>query len=147
MANAWTTAETNVFTHINTALGNTLNTTAFIGEYPPSIADASVDYVWYFAIQGGGQIDQTPAGVNYCGMMADAELRGVFESRETAQSHAITVRNLLPAAADAITGVRDLRLTSEPRIERAVWKRKADQSNAGEVRVWELVIEMQCIIG
>lgn len=146
MANTWTTAERNAFDYLLTATGDAENTTAFLGEYPAAFADETVTYMWTFGIDGGGEPDDVGAGDAYCGMNADATFDGVFASREVAQSYGVTIKNLFPLAEGAVANVYDWRLKSEPRIERAVVKRDPDQTTAGDVRVWRLVIETTCVV-
>ena len=87
------------------------------------------------------------AGERACGMNAGATFDGVFVSRETAQEYGIAVKNLMNLATGTVTKVSDLRLASEPAIERAIVKRDPDQATAGEVRVWRLTIALTCTIG
>jgi hypothetical protein len=147
MANSWTTAERNLFDYLLTVFTADIeDTTAFIGEYPPAFNDEDIDYLWFVSIDGGGTPDDVGAGVAYCGMNAAARFEGIFESRETAQEYGIAVKNLLPLASGTVVNVFDLRLESEPSIERAVVRRDPDQANAGEIRVWRLMVPLSCVV-
>ena len=146
MSNSWTDAENNVVSYLCTQLGDTLNTEGFAGEFPASFADESLDYMWFFAITGGGTPDDVGAGVPYCGMNANAVFEGIFESREKAQEYGIAVKNLLPVATGTITNIQDLRLANEPEIVRGEVRRDPDQVEAGNVRIWHLIIQLDCIV-
>ncbi len=146
MANSWTSAEQNAFAYLLAQLGDAENVTGFLGEFPAGFADKSLDYIWYFAITGGGEPDDVGAGVAYCGLNANAIFEGIFENRETAQEYGVAVKNLLPVANGTIANVLDLRLTSEPSIERAVVRRDADQSEGGELRVRRLTVPLACVV-
>lgn len=146
MANSWTSAENNVITYLISQLGDTLNTTAFAGEFPDSFADETLDYMWYFAIPGGGEPDSVGGNYDYCGLNGAAIFEGVFESREKAQEYGISVKNLLPFSSGTVSNIYDLRLESEPSIERAIIRRNPDQDNAGELRVWRLRIPMEAVV-
>lgn len=146
MANSWTTAERNAFDYLLAQLGDTENTTAFLGEFPSAFADDSLTYLWTFHIDGGGDVDDVGAGDDYCGLNANAMFEGIFETRETAQQYGVAVKNLFPAASGTVAGLYDWRLTAEPSLARAVVRRDPDQTNGGEVRVWKLEIPMACVV-
>jgi len=146
MANSWTSAETNLLAYLLTQLGDTEDVTGFVGEYPGHFADETVDHMWFVAITGGGTPDDVGAGVAYCGMNAKAVWDGVYTSRADAQADAIAIKNLLPLAVGTVTNLSDLRLESEPEIERAIVQRDPDQESAGHVRVWRVIVPMTCIV-
>ncbi len=147
MSNSWTTAERNAFDYLLTQFtADVENVTAFLGEFPGSFADETQDYMWYFAANGGGTPDDVGAGVPYCGLASAAVFEGIFKDRETAQYYGCAVKNLLPAAANTIAGISDIRLASEPSLSRVVVKRDADQTNAGDLRAWRLTVPIECVI-
>jgi hypothetical protein len=148
MANRWTTAENNAYAFLLDALTAEVDgETAFQNELPATFADETVDHIWHFSINGGGDPDDVGAGESTCGINCAGVIEGLFIERTDAQQFACDVKVLMPVAADDIEGIQDMRLEKEPSIMRVKYKREADQTNqSGEGRGWAVTIPLSCVI-
>lgn len=135
-----TTGEKAIFDEILSTLSGTENTNAFRDEYPDVFPDESVDYMWTAYFEGGGPADeiwQIPGGswsINGAYMFD-----GVYKTKDQAYAHAIALKAAFPLRT--LTNVRNIHFVNDPRITRDVVKRKADQTESGDLRVWRLIIE------
>ena len=146
----WDNAELTIFGFFQTLLGGTYEVDAFIGELPKDFEYASVDGVWMVGMEGGGTPLDFDQNINTPGGWVEKELGvrfdGIWNTRDQAKRVAGQLMDALPITENAINGVRRLRPTEEPMIERGIVERAADQSLAGDMRVWRVACPMLALI-
>ena len=146
---AWKLAEEGVFTWIREILGGDYDQNAFLAELPKDYDFTNENYMWYFAVTGGGtpldfDINMNTAGG--CGsFQMNAELGGIFETREDAQECAGQIMDSTPMPSSTVDNVTRFKISENPTIERDIIPRKSDQAQGGDMRIWKLGITFEII--
>jgi|TARA_R100000789_G_scaffold92033_2_gene90388 hypothetical protein len=140
MASALETGEIAFFDYILAGFpADTEDTEAFRDEFP-ALFDSDNGRIWTAYFEGGGEPDDTSQTANQsCAINGRGVFEGGFTSKATAQTYACTLKTLFNT--DGITNVAYCLMSTDPKIERGVMKRNADQTTSGEVRVWLLTVE------
>lgn len=140
----WQQGERDVFDYLLDAFGDTEDSTAFLGEYPPDFADETITHMWMFAFEGGGENDGFARKESHFAINGTARWDGVFTTRAEAQAYACQIMGLFPiddSGENRYPRWNDLKLSTDPLIQRAVVRRNPDQtSTAGERRVWQVTV-------
>jgi len=136
--------EAAIFDYFLDLTSDTEDQEAYREEFPAVFEDEKYTKVWTLHFKGGGtpgQTQQQPG--KSCGIVGDLIFDGAFTNRAEAQTYACLLRENFPPAAGTLTNVNYVMPTTDPMIERAVVKRKSDQTTSGEARVWRLTAEWE----
>jgi hypothetical protein len=151
MANAiasWKAAEKQCFQYLLEATQTIVGVTAYTAEDFPRKLTAGQTEMWTFDISGDSAFSPTiqvsPGARPYGCWRFGAEVKGVFESRDTAQELAGMVLTALPAGTADIPSVGVLSWASMPTVE-------PDMIPKGETgvdtRVWVLTMPLWVAFG
>jgi hypothetical protein len=154
---SWELAEKRCFDYLAQQLGAFKDITAYIGEMPAKIDDATRYQQWAFEINGPGPVDRIsihqtskPACTFCMGAMFTAVIEDdddTAQARIDCQQLAGKVLDALPVDSGELTGIVRLEYTEMPTITRDMFLIKPDQAKGGEVRVWILRIPMMVVFG
>lgn len=138
----WKNVEQGLLLFIRSIITGSDADNSFKGEPPGTYDKANENFFWWIDVSGGDEpiddfnVDQAGG----CGLWRmDALFRGVYESRETAQTHAGLMHKNTPVAElTVITGVQRFRAKAEATLARAIVTLEPDQTKGGDERMWDL---------
>jgi len=151
MANAiasWASAEQQCFQWFIDTLESIEGVTGYLGEFPDTHKAGADAQMWMFEVNGGSDITQIAATAKPYGCWRmDAAIRGIFTTRETAQTVAGMALNGLPLDKGTLDSVSRLTHTAMPTLERVTIELGNDQTKGGPVRVWALFLPLMVLFG
>jgi len=142
---SWVGAETSILGFFRDILEGSAEN-SFIGELPKDFQYSEEAGMFMFSLTGGGQPLDFDFNMNTPGSCGEKEflgmLEGVWTSREEAQRMASIVMDNLPIPENQLTGIRRIRPTENPSLERVTIPRRSDQEIGGDMRVWQMTCPM-----
>ena len=140
---SWHAAESRCFQYFLDALQSITGVTGFTpDDFPRKLAEEQTD-MWTFMVNGDSPIAPTtqvePEARPYGCWAMGAEIRGIFTSREKAQTTAGMALNALPADASDIASIGHISWASMPTVEQHL----IEKGDTGlDLRVWLMTLPM-----